>query len=77
MESPIFIDGFQQLHFIGGMVRADMFNLVPAQEGEPRQNFAGQLIMTPQGFIAALNAMQQLADKLIEAGVLQRANPQG
>lgn len=73
MDSPVYIDGFQQLHFIGGMVRADMFILAPGDGGEARQNPAGQLVMTPQGFIAALNAMQQLADKLIEAGVLQRA----
>ncbi len=72
MRTEQFIDGFQQIHFIGGMVRLDMFLLTPQEGEEPRQDPAGQLIMTPQGFVTALNAMQQLADKLVEAGILEK-----
>lgn len=77
MKEQLYIDGFKEIHFIGGMVRAQMFVLEPPAEGEATQADAGQLVMNPQGFISALNAMQQLADRLIEAGVLQRTTPQG
>jgi hypothetical protein len=31
--------------------------------------------MPPQGFLGAFNSMQQLIDKLLEAGVLQKNAP--
>jgi hypothetical protein len=31
-----------------------------------------QLIFTPQGFLGMLGAMQQLAEKLADAGLLQK-----
>lgn len=68
-----YIDGIRQLHFVGGMVRMDTFVLQPQQGSEPEMQDGPQLIMTPQGFLASLNAMQQLAEKLVENGVLQRA----
>ena len=71
MRSEQFIDGFQQVHFLGGMVRIDTFRLTPQQDAEPLQELAGQIIMTPQGFVTALNALQQLADKLIDVGILK------
>ena len=72
MRSEQFIDGFQQVHFLGGMVRIDTFRLTPQQDAEPLQELAGQIIMTPQGFVTALNALQQLADKLIDVGILKK-----
>ncbi len=67
-----YIDGISQVHFINGMVRMDLFTLQPQPNAEPLQDKAGQLVMTPQGFLNALGAMQQLADRLAEAGVIQR-----
>ena len=70
-----YIDGFSQVHFIGGMVRINMFTFLPVPDAEPTQEDAGQLVMTPQAFVGALNAMQQLADRLTDAGILQRNAP--
>ncbi|MBR4606547.1 MAG: hypothetical protein IKO41_10040 [Lachnospiraceae bacterium] len=77
MQEQRYIDGFSQVHFVGGMVRIDTFVLAPRPDAEPAQEDAGQLIMTPQAFVGALNAMQQLAAKLAEAGVLQTQAPDG
>ena len=47
--------------------------LQPGADGEaptPESNI--RVIMPPQGFLAALNSMQQLVEKLVEAGVLQK-----
>ena len=55
------------------MVRFDFVTLQPGAEGEaptPQSNV--RVIMPPQGFLSAFNSMQQLIDKLVEAGVLQK-----
>ena len=75
-KKEIFADGIGQIHFAGGMVRYDFVTLQPAEEGKapiPEANI--RIIMPPQGFLSAFNSMQQLIDKLLEAGVLQKNEP--
>lgn len=72
-KREIFADGIGQIHFAGGMVRYDFVTLQPDEEGKapvPKSNV--RIIMPPQGFLNAFNSMQQLIDKLVEAGVLQK-----
>ena len=72
-KKEIFADGVGQIHFAGGMVRYDFVTLQPEENGKapiPQSNV--RVIMPPQGFLAAFNSMQQLIDKLVEAGVLQK-----
>ena len=72
-KKEIFADGVGQIHFAGGMVRFDFVTLQPEENGQapvPQSNT--RVIMPPQGFLAAFNSMQQLIDKLVEAGVLQK-----
>lgn len=72
-KKEIFADGIGQIHFAGGMVRYDFVTLQPEEEGKapvPRANF--RIIMPPQGFLATFNSMQQLIDKLLDAGILQK-----
>jgi len=57
-------------------VRYDFVTLQPEENGKapvPQSNV--RVIMPPQGFLAAFNSMQQLIDKLVEAGVLQKNEP--
>lgn len=72
MESRIFVDGIKQVHFINGVVRMDLFTLQGEQGSEPKQEDAGQVIMTPQAFLGSLDAMQKLASKLAGAGIFQK-----
>ena len=74
--SARYIDGISQVHFMNGMIKMDLFTLQPQANADPLQEKAGQLVMTPQGFLNALGAMQQLADKLVEAGVIQKTQQQ-
>ncbi len=72
-KKEIFADGIGQIHFAGNMVRFDFVTLQPEGDGQaptPQSNV--RVIMPPQGFLAAFNSMQQLIDKLVEAGVLQK-----
>lgn len=72
-EKEIFADGIGQIHFSGGMVRFDFMTLQPNQEGgEPTAKYQERIIMPPQGFLNAFQSMQNLIDKLLEAGVLQK-----
>ena len=72
-QKEIFADGIGQIHFAGAMVRFDFVTLQPGEEGAapvPQSNL--RVIMPPQGFLSAYNSMQQLINKLLEAGVLQK-----
>lgn len=72
-KKELFADGIGQIHFAGGMVRFDFVTLQPGEEGKaPASESSTRIIMPPQGFLAAYNSMQQLIDKLLEAGVLQK-----
>lgn len=76
MHDIIYIDGIRQVHFIGGMIRMDTFVLQTQEGDKPVPAAVGQIVMTPQGFLSMLGSMQQLADKLVEAGVLQKTQQQ-
>ena len=72
-KKEIFADGIGQIHFAGGMVRYDFVTLQPEADGQaPVPQGSVRIIMPPQGFLSAFNSMQQLIDKLLEAGVLQK-----
>lgn len=71
-EKEIFADGIGQIHFAGNMVRMDLMTLQPEDGSDPRPQTGVRIIMPPQGFLAAFNSMQQLIDKLVEAGVLKK-----
>ena len=72
-KKEIFADGIGQIHFAGNMVRFDFVTLQPEADGkEPIPQPNVRIIMPPQGFLSAFNSMQQLIDKLLEAGVLKK-----
>ena len=75
MKNTTFIDGVSQVHFIGGLIRLDTFVLQGQQDAAPAPETTGQLLMTPEGFLSVLGAMEHLAEKLAEAGVLQKNPP--
>ena len=72
-KKEIFADGIGQIHFVGGMVRYDFITLNPTENGKaPVPEASVRVIMPPQGFLNTFNSMQQLIDKLLDAGVLQK-----
>ena len=77
-KKEVFADGIGQIHFAGGMVRFDFMTLQPEQDGKaplPQSNI--RVIMPPQGFLSAFNSMQQLIDKLVDAGILKKNAEKG
>ena len=72
MKSVTFVDGVSQVHLINGNIRLDTFVLQGQAGADPTPVENAQIILTPQGFLAMLGSMQQLAEKLTEAGLLQK-----
>ncbi len=77
-KKEIYADGIGQIHFAGNMVRFDFMTLQPGEDGAaPTPVMHDRIIMPPQGFLAAFNSMQQLIDKLLDAGVLKKNEKAG
>ena len=75
-EQEFYADGVGQIQFAAGMVRCNFISLLPEKDGKTltaKNRF--HLVMPPQGLLNTFNSMQQLIDKLLEAGVLQRSKP--
>ena len=72
-KKEIFADGIGQIHYAGNMVRFDFVTLQPAEDGKtPVAEPNVRIIMPTKGFLATFNSMQQLIDKLLDAGILQK-----
>ena len=69
----IFVDGIGKLHFINGLVRYDMIVLKPNEDDEnPSIKKKLEIIMPTNGFLNMFSTMQEMINKLTEAGVLQK-----
>jgi hypothetical protein len=76
MKKRIFADGVEAISFSEGMVRMDLFNIIPAKSNSPgkppEREITDELIIPPRGFLQAFSAMEKLVKQLVEAGVVQR-----
>jgi len=72
----IYADGIQQIHFVQQMVYFDLMTLQPEQDGvAPVRQQRERIIMPLQGFLRTFDSTQQLIDKLVDGGVLQKNQP--
>ena len=71
---PTYIDGISQINFMSGTIRMELFYKKPTEYDEGNKESAGELIMTVDGFLSAMSAMQQTADMLVEKGILQKGD---
>jgi ribosomal protein S19E (S16A) len=71
-----YVDGIETISFMEGMVHIELFNYIPGsqkQKGQrPDLEITEELIMTPQGFLRAFSAMQNLVTQLEQAGVVRK-----
>ena len=73
-KTETYVDGVEKIHFLGGLVRIDFGTLQPneADPEKPTSEFNERLITTPEGFLRIYNSIQQLADHLLQQGVLKK-----
>ncbi|MBF0110193.1 MAG: hypothetical protein HQL76_13565 [Magnetococcales bacterium] len=78
MIPEVFVEGIGEMSFNLGMVRMNLVGLSQTDKddkGNPVPENRQQVIMSLRGFLVSLAAMQNMADKLTEAGVLKKKEP--
>jgi hypothetical protein len=77
----LYADGVLDIGFGNGMVRIDLFSLSPLRKdenGQPRPAIRQRVVMSLQGFLSSLGAMDGMRQRLEAAGVLvPNAAPNG
>lgn len=71
MIQEIFVDGVLGAGFSGGALRLDFFSHSPEKGGEKTPRV--RLIFTPDGFAGCCGSMEELLDKLVQAGIVRPA----
>ena len=74
MVNEVFADGIGRIDFAAGVVRFDLVSVEPGEGGQNRLEPRQRVVMPLEGFLATLNTMGNLLNKLVEAGVV-RQNP--
>jgi len=78
-KNPIpqaFCDGIDAISTIGGTVRIDLFafsaDKAKAAGGKPGAEVVQRLVMSPEGFLQAFGAMENMVAELVKKGVIAR-----
>lgn len=74
MIQEIFVDGVLGAGFSGGALRLDFFSHSPEKGGEKTPRV--RLIFTPEGFAGCCRSMEELLDKLVQAGLVRPVQAQ-
>ena len=77
MNQEIFADGISAVHVTGNLVRIDLMTLQPhlqSDNGQPVIEINKRLILPLEGFIQALAIQQDIAQKLIDAGIVNQTD---
>ena len=79
-----YVDGIGKIHFVGGMIRFDMFSFEPVdgvdeegKERRPEPVMVERLVMSPNGFLSSYESMVNMINKLTEAGILAKRDEEG
>jgi hypothetical protein len=77
MIPQIYADGFSNISFVNGMVRIDLASPPPgaATGGTPAAaEVHHRIVLTPRAFLQSMGMMQDLMQKLVDAGVVRRTD---
>ena len=79
MIPETYADGIGRIGFSEGMVRIELISIVPSERegGEAKTEVRHRLVMTPHGFLRALQAQHSLLQKLEQAGLVKRQDSPG
>lgn len=70
-----FIDGMESVSLTDGMIRMEFYNTVVGKNRDSAENpheICEELIMTPQSFIKVFSTMENLVQKLEDAGIITK-----
>jgi hypothetical protein len=75
MINEVFADGVSEINIAGGIVRINFVSLSGTEKddkGNPTRELRQRIVITPQGVLELYGALQQVIEKLVSTGVLQR-----
>lgn len=75
MQTEVFADGISEVNIASGIVRINFVSLSATEKdekGTPLRELRQRIVMTPPGILELYAAMQQVVEKLIESGAIQR-----
>lgn len=78
MVPEIFADSIGEISVANGVIRLDLVSLSATgkdEKGQPVRELRQRIIMSPQGFIEAFGAMENVMHKLVELGVIAKHPP--
>ncbi|GAB6053896.1 hypothetical protein JCM17960_27160 [Magnetospira thiophila] len=74
MDDQLYCDGIEDVYFVGGMVRIDLFTYSPSErdaEGRPKPIFKQQLVLSPRAFAQSFAMQERMMRTLTERGVVE------
>lgn len=74
-NSTIYADGIANIMIIEGVARFDLVNFAPSNAEPKATKSVGSVAMSVQGLLRTHGQLNDLVNKLIEQGVLKRAEP--
>ncbi|MEG3640328.1 hypothetical protein [Magnetococcus sp. PR-3] len=80
MKDEMYIEGIGEIGFHLGMIRMNLMGLDLSEKdenGNPTPVVQQQAVMSLRGFLVSLAAMENMVDKLVDAGVLKRRDQDG
>jgi hypothetical protein len=75
-HSSIFIDGFDNVTLVDGVVRLDLITVAQgAANTQPLATKVGSLALPIQGFLRTTEQLNQVISRMVEQGILKRNEP--
>jgi len=71
--NELYIDGIGKIDFVGGVIRMELVAL-QADDGkkEPAPVVRQRLVMPARGLLQSLSVIQNMVQKMVDAGVIQQ-----
>jgi hypothetical protein len=70
-----YCDGVEEVSITSGIVRVDFFHYAAgerAKDGRPPRELSHRVLLSPEAFVQAFTALEQVVKQLQEKGLLQR-----
>jgi DNA-binding MarR family transcriptional regulator len=80
MTTEVFADGVGEVNIANGIVRINFVSFsgtAKDEKGNPIRELRQRVVVTPQGVLELYGAMQQVIDRLVQAGLIQRRPAEG
>ena len=72
-----YCDGVEEVSITSGIVRVDFFHYAAGargKDGRPPRELSHRVLLSPEAFVQAYTALEQVVKQLQEKGLLQRKN---